>query len=482
MRKEAQEITSASTDKFFHSFLGRVSLCGICLFGVLGVTLTWPALSWGQRIYIKVGEAGIKKSNMGVPYPVYEKGFSPSGRQKKLIKNLYEVLQRDLHISNYFKMVNPESFPKPLPRNKNQNLFLGAWKKTPAEFLLYTQLKIRRGHLYLSAYTYHVVDSKLISSKTYKTPLVHFRRLIHRVCNDLLINLTGKSGLFLSKIAVVINRRHPYKELFIMDWDGYHAQQVTRHLSVVLSPAWSPDGKRIAYTAFIKRKKKGRNADLLMYNLKTGRKKLISYRKGINSGATFHPFRPYMYLTLSQNANPDVYRISLNGLIQSRLTRGPRRAMNVEPVVSPDGRKIAFSSDRSGRPMIYTMDENGRNVRRLTFAGRYNAHPSWSPDGKTIAFAAWIHGHFDIYTVNVEQKNSLKRLTKAYKPNGKPANNESPAFSPDGRYILFMSDRTGNKQLFMISPDGKSEHRITFDKFNYEHPTWSPANPASARP
>ena len=433
-----------------------------------------PATSMGQQIYIKVGEAGIKKSPIAVSYPIYERGFSPSKKQKALIESLYQVLRWDLDVSNYFKILSPESFPKSLPKSQAQEVFLPAWKDSSAEFLLHTRVTIQKGNLHLSSHIYHISESKLISSKSYKAPIRHFRRVAHRVCNDMLFALTGKPSMFLSKIAVVTNHRHPHKELFIMDWDGHNLQQVTQHRSVVLSPQWSPHGKHIAYTTFLKRKKIGRNADLLIFSLNTGKKKLISYRKGINSGAAFHPFHPYMYLTLSYNANPDIYRMDLKGLIQSRLTFGPRGAMNVEPAVSPDGKQIAFSSDRSGKPMIYIMNnKDGKNIRRLTFAGKYNAHPSWSPDGETIAFAAWIHSHFDIYTINVKKKNSLKRLTMAYKPNGKGANNEAPVFSPDGRYILFVSDRKGNKQLFMISHDGQNEHRITFDKYNYEHPTWS---------
>ena len=441
-------------------------------------TLTLPLLlipisSKGQQIYIKVGEAGVKKSSLAVPYPSNKKGFSPSKKQRFLIKGLHEILQRNLRVSNYFNLLPSHSFPKSFLQKQAQRLSFQEWQKSGAEFLLNLKVQIKANTIRLSSYIYHISNAKLIEERVYEGTLRHFRRLAHKVSNDALLALTGKSGMFLSKIAVATNHRAPHKELFIMDWDGHNLQQITQHRSVVLSPKWSPNGKKIAYTAFIKRKKKGRNADLLVYDFKTRKKKLISYRKGLNSGVSFHPFLPFMYLTLSHNANPDIYRISPNGLIQGRLTRGPRGAMNVEPTVSPNGKQIAFSSDRSGAPMIYTMNENGNNVRRLTFAGRYNAHPSWSPDGNTLAFAAWLHGHFDIYTINVKGKNKLKRLTKAYKANGKTANNESPMFSPDGRHILFISDRTGNKQLFIVSADGQNEHRITFDKFHYEHPAWS---------
>ena len=123
--------------------------------------------------------------------------------------------------------------------------------------------------------------------------------------------------------------------------------------------------------------------------------------------------------------------------------------------------------------MIYTMKIDGSQVTRRTSAGKYNASPSWSPDGKKIAFAGFEQTHFDIFLMDEDGKN-LQRLTKAVKPNGLPATNEDPSFSPDGRSVVFVSDRTGNKQIYIISIDGINERRITMDKFNYEKPRWSP--------
>ena len=449
-----------------------------CAFVLLCSFIFHPHKVSGQEIYIKVGEAGIQKSPLVLPYPVRAGNFIPSKKQDTLIKSFYNVLYNDLNVSNYFKILPLRRLPEKwqqnsLPTQKLAPLFQ-AWKENlSAEFFIYVKVQIKKRKMKVSSYTYRITDSKLVAEKSYEGSTLSFRRLAHIMCNDILYALTGKPGIFLSKIAVVTNHRRPHKELFVMDWDGHNLQQLTRHLSVVLSPQWSPNGNALVYTTFLKRKRKGRNADLLMYDLVKKKKKLLSYRKGLNSGATFHPFQPFVYLTLSHNANPDIYQIDFKGLIHSRLTRGPRGAMNVEPTVSPDGQQIAFSSDRSGRPMIYTMDMKGKQVRRLTFAGRYNAHPAWSPDGKTLAFAGWRQGHFDIYTIDMQSKTKrMIRLTKATKPNGRAANNESPAFSPDGRHILFVSDRTGNKQLFIVSVEGKYEHRITFDKYHYDHPTW----------
>jgi TolB protein len=119
------------------------------------------------------------------------------------------------------------------------------------------------------------------------------------------------------------------------------------------------------------------------------------------------------------------------------------------------------------------MNSDGSNVKRLTFAGRYNSTPNWSPDGKSLVFAGHDKDHFDVFIINIDG-TGLKRLTDATKTNGRAADNRSPSFSPDGRQVLFTSNRTGQTQLYIIDTEGNNERRITYDKFEWEQPKWSP--------
>ena len=285
--------------------------------------------------------------------------------------------------------------------------------------------------------------------------------------------------MFLSQVVVSSDRGgRKWKEIYIMDWDGHNVQKVTHHRSISISPAWSPDGKAITYSTYtLHRGRRGQftNLDLLFLDIASKRKRLISGRKGINSGSTFHPNGRSVYLTLTQGGSSDIFRVDItNRRNLKRITKGPYRAMNVEPSISPDRKKIAFSSDRSGRPMIYIMDISGSNVKRLTFAGRYNSSPVWSPDGQWLAFAGSDRGYYDIFLIKPDG-SQLQRLTTAMKKNGKRASNEEPTFSPDSRHVMFTSDRTGKKQLYMIGIDGTNEKRMTFDNYNYYKPKWGPS-------
>lgn len=433
------------------------------------------------QIYIKVGEAQTKKSLIALP-PLQFVGNPAAATQYQSVgAELFRVMQNDLNISNYFQFIPQSSFLedttklgiKPAPADPNGFKF-DTWKQIGAEFLIRAQFSIIGDMVTVNTMTYHVNQSKLILGKNYKGPVAATRRIAHTFANDILEALTGTKGMFLSRIAVSSDRNGGgFREVYIMDWDGSNMEKITNHRSVTLSPSWSPDGTKVAYTAFVQRSKtKTRNADMFIYELLTGKRWLVSYRQRLNSGSNFAPDNQHLYLTLSQNGSPDIYKMTYDGNLVSRLTTGPRGAMNVEPASSADNKKIAFSSDRSGQPMIYVMNSDGSNPKRLTFAGKYNSTPTWSPDGSKIAFSGWSDDHFDIFLMNSDGSNMI-RITSIKKSNGKWANNEDPVFSPDGRLLMYTSNRSGSNQIYISNLDGTEERRVTQDTANYFKPKWS---------
>lgn len=433
-------------------------------------------------IYINIGEANIKKSLLAIPSMLYF-GTNPSSKANIDVgQELFKVINNDLTVSGFFTLIKPEAFLedpaktslKPAPGDP-KGFDFNKWKTIGTEFLIRGGYRVSGDKVSLEIFLYHVPKASLVMGKTYEGSRSSIRTIAHTFADDAIKALTGKRGMFRTKIvASVQSGGVGNKEIYVMDWDGENQKKITDHKSIAISPAWSNNGKKVAYTAFAYHTKaKTRNPDLFIYELETGKRWLVSYRKGQNSGATFLPGDDNLLLTLSQGGTPDIFKMTADGKSLSPLTNGPGKSMNVEPDYSPNSGKVAFSSDRSGKPMVYTMDLDGGSVKRLTFAGKYNANPSWSPDGKKIAFAGYDKGNFDIFVINADGSN-LKRLTAATKSNGRNADNEQPSWSPDGRHIVFVSDRTGLNQVYMISPDGSNERRLTYDRNAYFQPKWSP--------
>ncbi len=445
-----------------------------------------------SKVMVDVGEAKTRKTLLAIP-PFNNLG-TVAGGQAAL--DLFSVISNDLDVSGYFTLIKPDAFLedvskkalRPAPGEPNGFDF-EKWKTLETEFLIRAGYRITGSTMILEIYAYNVSQKTLTLGKKYEAPLNGIRKLAHTFAGDFIKAVTGKDSFFLNQIVTSVdNGPRTYRELYIMDWDGANPKEITNHRSISISPDWSPDGKLIAYTSFITRRiGRGspikKNPDLFMYEVKTGRRWLVSYRDGINSGANFLRSSNEFLLTLS-GTTADIYRMSLDGKRKTQITKGPGQAMNVEPAISPDGNKIAFSSDRSGKPMIFTMNPDGSGVKQLTFAGFYNSTPTWSPDGTKIAFAGVDKGKdsgdgrtgaFDIFIINSDG-TGLKRLTSAKKPNGRWANNQEPSFAPDGQRVMFVSDRAINSQLFMVNIDGSNERRITYDKKFYSKPKWGQLN------
>lgn len=463
------------------SFLMSAALC-------MTVAILIPTYGWSQSaeggVQINVGEAKVRKSLLALTPLLHLGAPSPDPNIKKAGVDIFNTLQNDLDVSSYFQMISANAFLedtskvglRPAPGEPNGFDF-AKWKQIGAEFLIRAGYTVSGSNLNLKTFVYNVNRAELVLGREYNGPLSATRRIAHTFANDIIKALTGKDGYFLSKIAFTSDRGgRGFTEVFVADWDGYNAKQITDHKSITSSPAWSPDGKTVAYTGLVLHQKANRrNHSMFTYEIYSGRRFLLSSRPGVNSGAVFHPTLPRIFLTISQGGSPDVFSINLEGEDFKRLTTGPSGAMNIEPAISPDGKTIAFSSDRGGRPALYTMNIDGTNVKRLTMMPNAANSPAWSPDGKRIAFAAWDVNRFDIFIIDAGGTN-IKRLTDARKANGRPAFNEDPTFSPDGRQIMFSSDRTGKKQLYIISADGTNERRITADSFNYKKPKWHPGS------
>lgn len=448
---------------------------------IVGILSSLPTIAEDQ-LYIKIGDAKTKKSLMGFPQLNYSGSPAQATKYFAMGAEMFNVIQNDLDVSGYFQFIASSAFLDDgkktglKPQSGDANGFkFDSWTPLSADFLIRGAFLVdKEDQVELEIYLYHVPKAGLVFGKKYRGPKSAIRKIAHTFANDVLKNLTDKSGPFNSKFVFSSDRGgNKFREIYTMDWDGVEIEKITNHNSIALSPAWSPDAKKIAYTAYVQKKAtKLRNADMFLFDLDKSKRTNISFRTGINSGATFSPDGKSIFLTISQGVTPNIFRLNLDGDIQNKVTNGPGTTLNVEPAVSPDGKKLAFSSDRSGKPMIYVMNVDGSNITRVTFGGVFNAAPAWSPDGKKLAFAGQDAGNFDIFVMDASGMN-ITRVTSAKKANGKAADNEDPHFSPDGRFIVYTSNRTGKNQIYFSTLDGSEERRVTQDSHNYYKPKWS---------
>lgn len=404
-------------------------------------------------LYIDINAPTIRKIKVAIV------DFSPIEKGEKRLdlgQKLTEIIKNDLKLSGYFSIIEKSAFLTKQVDIKNPNL--KDWSAIGAELLIVGRYRTVKKSIQVEVRVFDVYWAKQIIGRRALGELKFVRYIMHKIDNEIIKALTGAAGIFTTKIAFVSNITGK-KEIYMADYDGYNIRQVTFYGGITLFPKLSPDGKMLMFSSY---KKEG--PVLYIKDLSTGEVRLISKRKGLNVAGSWSPDGKKIAVTLSLKGNPDIYIMDTKGNIIKRITR--YWGIDSDPCFSPDGRRIAFVSNRSGSPQIYIHDLETGKEERLTFEGRYNADPSWSSRNR-IAYSCMLEDNFDICVINPDG-TQMKRLTQS------PGNDESPCWSPDGRYILFSSNRTGRYQLYIMTANGENQIRITPLNADYTSPSWSP--------
>ena len=312
---------------------------------MLVLSLAMPALA-ADRPYIPVGTAKTKKTVIAFP-DIREK--SPG--LGDTIKAIRETVVDDLSFMDLFKFLDKDAFVEDEKAGITIDGFkVSDWTSIGAEFVLKTAITKETGRVALEAYLYDTFGAKQVLAKRYVAVPNDAKTVGHTLANDVVEALTGLPGIFLTKIVMSCDRTGS-KELYIMDFDGTDVKQITHHRSIAFAPAWSPDGSKIAYSLYQKRKNNVKNIDLYQFDFNNNTIRMLSNRKGINSGAAYSPDGRKIALTMSFLGNPEVFSFDPSNNSVARLTKS--FGFDVDPAFSPDGKQLAFVSSRSGC-LLYT--------------------------------------------------------------------------------------------------------------------------------
>lgn len=291
------------------------------------------------------------------------------------------------------------------------------------------------------------------------------RDVAHQIADQVYEKILGVRGAFWTRIAYVtasgLGQNIQYS-LMVADADGYNPQTVVRSKEPLLSPAWSPDGRKLAYVSF----ERG-NSSIYIQEIATGAREVVASFRGINGAPSFSPDGSRLALTLSRSGNPEIYVMDLASKALTQVTR--HWGIDTEAVWEPNGQSLLFTSDRSGKPQIYRVSLAGGEPQRVTFQGEYNARATVCCDGKKIAMA---QGSGNVYRIAV--------LDKSFGEPGQfvtlsPGNlDESPSFAPNGSMVLYASREGKRGVLYAVSADARVRQRLVLADGDVREPAWSP--------
>ena len=282
----------------------------------------------------------------------------------------------------------------------------------------------------------------------------------HRAADYVFEKLTGEKGVFSTRIAYVTKGAGRYT-LRVTDADGEGGQVALNSIEPIISPAWSPDGKELAYVSFESRK-----AVVYAQNISTGQRRVIANFRGSNSAPAWSPDGQSLAVTLSRDTGSQIYLVSRSGDSPRRLASSS--AIDTESVFAPDGQSLYFVSDRGGSPQIYRMSTGGGAVDRVTYAGAYNISPTVSPDGRTLAYISRVGGAFRLHTMDLSNRAAAPlALTET-------SQDESPSFAPNGRLIIYATRAEGRDVLMTTTLDGKIKSRLGASSADVLEPVWGP--------
>lgn len=376
-------------------------------------------------------------------------------------EDIAEIVQYNLRRSGRFAPLPENQLPS-RPSNL-ENLVFENWQGLDIDHLIMGSVVSRPDGLFdIEVRVVDILRRQQVLGKRWRSiPRAQLRQVAHQMSDDIFFELTGIPGAFNTRLAYVTVRNQEgqrHYTLEVSDSDGHNPRPILRSRMPIMSPAWSPDGAKLAYVSF----ETGRS-NVVVQHLDGSRREIVADFPGINSAPAWSPDGNSLALTLSKDGNADIFIMDMRTRALRKVTR--HWAIETEPSWAPDGQAIYYNSDRRGQPQIFKMDLNSGQEDRVSFEGRYNANPVVSPNGRYLAMVHASNG-FNIGLQDLYNGDFIV-LTNTFL-------SESPSFAPNSDMLVYAMNRDGKGQLAIVSVRGRSSQVLRVADGQVREPAWGP--------
>ncbi|HEV7577177.1 MAG TPA: Tol-Pal system beta propeller repeat protein TolB [Caldimonas sp.] len=367
------------------------------------------------------------------------------------------IIRADLERSGAFRIVDTQT----TSFDESARPEMAQWRSRAADALVAGSVtRLADGRYDVRFKLWDVVKGSELGGQSSAVEAGDLRLAAHRIADFIYEKLTGEKGVFSTRIAYV-TRSGTRHTLRVADADGENGQVALNSGQPIISPAWSPNGKELAYVSFERQK-----AVVFVHNVASGERRPIADFRGSNSAPAWAPDGERLAVTLSREGGSQLYSIGRNGGDPRRLASSP--AIDTESEYSADGRWLYFTSDRGGSPQIYRMSANGGAAERVTFSGNYNISPAVSPDGRTLAYVTRAGNAFRLAVLDLSTAGAQPQTITDTN------DDEHPSFAPNGRLLIYATRAQGRSVLMTTTLDGKIKARLPSQTADLREPVWGP--------